>query len=294
MTDAERRIKMRAQEQLAAAYEFVRLGNGPSATGSPTGWNMSPALYLKCVLCGYMMSLDPEVYDDCFCRALSKDADAGRVGSSLGDSAIEVYRAEPRTAAGANGCGAELLALYEMDRRDHAAALKANTPEYRAMRQRDRERRRRVIEIASAGELVTSDDCYRAAWIMNHGDTPEDAYRAHLLALRASELGCTSARWLAAASYDRWRMYQGKPQKYGTNYVNDGYRERLWDVDPETTDEERAAWNVPPLAVQLAKAEEANRQQAPMTDRERQEFLANAPQWLKSALARRQHDEKPA
>ncbi len=34
---------------------------------------------------------------------------------------------------------------------------------------------------------------------------------------------------------------------------------RLWDVDPTTTDEERAAWNVPPLAEVLRQAEEHTR-----------------------------------
>jgi hypothetical protein len=32
----------------------------------------------------------------------------------------------------------------------------------------------------------------------------------------AAVLGHPKARWLAAA-YDRWLMYQGKPQKYGAN-----------------------------------------------------------------------------
>jgi glycine oxidase len=36
-------------------------------------------------------------------------------------------------------------------------------------------------------------------------------------------------------------MYQGKPQKYGTQFVPDGKRWRLWDVDPTTTDAERVA-----------------------------------------------------
>jgi hypothetical protein len=81
-------------------------------------------------------------------------------------------------------------------------------------------------------------------------------------------------------------MYQGKPQKYGTNYIYDGMQDRLWDVEPETTDEERAAWDVPPLAEQLRKAEEANKHKHPMSQEERRKFLANAPDWLKEALKR--------
>lgn len=180
----------------------------------------------------------------------------------------------------------ELLALYEADRYEHANQARVNTPEYIAMRQRDLERRQRVIEMASANELETAEDYFHAAWIMNHGDTPADAEQAHQFALRSSEMGHRPARWLAAASYDRWQMYQGKPQKYGTNYVFDGQRDRLWDVDPSTTDSERAEWDVPPLAEQRRKAEEANQRRTPLSDWELQQFKENAPDWLKQALKR--------
>ncbi|MGH9425226.1 MAG: hypothetical protein ACRD2L_02850, partial [Terriglobia bacterium] len=177
----------------------------------------------------------------------------------------------------------ELFSLYKADKQERLNQPKVNTPEYKAMRGRDLDRRKRVMEIFAANELHTAEDYYHAAWIMNHGDTPDDARNAHMLALRSSEFGYRAARWLAAAAYDRWQMYQGKLQKYGTNYVYDGRRDRLWDVDPETTDEERAAWDVPPLAEQLRKAEEASRHQIPMSESELREFEANAPEWLKGA-----------
>ncbi len=168
----------------------------------------------------------------------------------------------------------ELISLYKTDRHEHVNPPKVN----KAMRRQDLERRERVMEIVEAEERDTAEDYYHAAWIMNHGDTPDDARHAHMLALRSSELGYRHARWLAAATYDCWQMYQGKPQKYGTNYVYDGYRDRLWDVTPETTDEERAEWDVPPLAEQLRKAEEANQHQIPMSKDELKEFEAHAPE----------------
>ncbi len=66
--------------------------------------------------------------------------------------------------------------------------------------------------------------------------------------MKGAELGHRAARWLAAAAHDRWLMRQGKPQKYGTQYVTEGDRWRLWEVDPATTDQERKEWSVPPLA----------------------------------------------
>jgi hypothetical protein len=145
---------------------------------------------------------------------------------------------------------------------------------------------------------VDAEDYYHAAWIMNHGDTCENTRSAHLLALRSSELGYRPARWLAAASYDRWQMYQGKPQKYGTNYVYDGTGDRLWDVLPETTDEKRAAWDVPPIAEQLRKADEANRHKVPMSEDEFTAYEDSAPEWCKpllkqSRIARLREDKQP-
>jgi hypothetical protein len=188
----------------------------------------------------------------------------------------------------------ELRLLYETDKQERIDQPKVNTPEYRSMRARDLQRRERVMDMLAANQLTTAEDYFHAAHIMNHGDTIEDARNAHKLALRSSELGYRPARWLAAASYDRWQMYQGKPQKYGTNYVYDGREDRLWDVDPETTDKERAAWDVPPLAEQLRKAQEANQHKIPMSEEEQKEFEANAPHWLKQALEKwRTEQDKP-
>ena len=61
-------------------------------------------------------------------------------------------------------------------------------------------------------------------------------------------LGHPAGRWLAAAAYDRWLTQQGRPQKYGTQYRQAGGRWELYEVDAATNDEERAHWNVPPLA----------------------------------------------
>ncbi len=178
----------------------------------------------------------------------------------------------------------EVGLLYKADRAEREDQPQFGTPAYMAMRERDRHRRDRVRELLAREMLQTPEDCYCAAWILNHGDEAcgaDDAWHAHLLSLRGAEGGYRSARWLAAAAYDRWLMYQGKPQKYGTQYVSDGIRQRLWDVAPETTDEERAEWDVPPLAEQLSKAEEATRAHP-----ERPRIIEDAPRWLKDALWR--------
>ena len=175
----------------------------------------------------------------------------------------------------------ELDSLFQADCQERVEQPRNGTQEYQAMRERDRQRRLRAAAIVAEGGATTAEDCYHAALLFQHGDTPGDAWQAHMLALEAARLSHPKARWLAAATYDRWCIYQGKPQKYGTNYVADGVRHRLWDVDPLTTDAERAAWDVPLLAEQLRKAEQATRADPPEPV-----HLDNAPWWLKQALVR--------
>jgi hypothetical protein len=58
-------------------------------------------------------------------------------------------------------------------------------------------------------------------------------------------------------------MSQGKPQKYGTQYRAESGRGMLYEVDPRTTAEERAEWNVPPLDAARARAEKLTRENPP-------------------------------
>lgn len=74
------------------AHKYIRLGNGPSASGGGHAWHMQVHLFARCVRCGAFMSLDPSEYASCLCGAMHKDVDAGRFGSSLGDEAIEIFR----------------------------------------------------------------------------------------------------------------------------------------------------------------------------------------------------------
>ena len=179
----------------------------------------------------------------------------------------------------------ELQELFRADQDERTNHPEYGTPEYWTLRERDAERRKRLQDIIESGGLEEPEDYYRGAWILNHGETLEEIWQAHILAKTAAESGSGHARWLAAATYDRWLMYQGKPQKYGTQIVPDGKRQRVWDVEPATSDTERAEWNVPPLAEMERRAEGVTRNQ-PMPPME------TAPEWLKDALRRwRAEDE---
>jgi hypothetical protein len=173
----------------------------------------------------------------------------------------------------------ELRDLFRADGDERTNHPAYGTPEYWSLRGRDAERRKRLACIVESGGLQEPEDYYHAAWILNHGESIEEIWQAHVLAKQASELGLRRARWLTAATFDRWLMYQGRPQKYGTQIVPDGERQRVWDVEPETSDAERAEWDVPTLAEMKRRAEELTRDE-PMPP------MDTAPEWLRNALLR--------
>jgi tetratricopeptide (TPR) repeat protein len=150
----------------------------------------------------------------------------------------------------------ELARLYEEDQKDRTAG--PDKIDWSVVSKRDAERRKRVLEIAEQGGLREGEDYYHAAMVFQHGDELEDYDRAHKWCLKAVELGNDDARWLAAATKDRWLMNQGKPQLYGTQFKKVDGKWILWEVDPSVTDEERAKWGVPTLAESKERAKQMN------------------------------------
>jgi hypothetical protein len=62
----------------------------------------------------------------------------------------------------------------------------------------------------------------KAALILQHGEETKYYEMAHKLAQGAFDKGYKEAEWLSKATYDRWQMSMGKPQKYGTQLFNFG------------------------------------------------------------------------
>lgn len=153
----------------------------------------------------------------------------------------------------------ELNLLFESDQLERQDAIDHGTSAFLALQDRDRERRRRAEIIIATTGLQTPQDYYHAAMIFMHGESGDDAWRAYMFASHAANDSYRPARWLSAAAYDRWLVYQGKPQKFGTQIVLDGRRFRLCDVDPATKDAERAEWDVPPLEEMRRRAEVLSR-----------------------------------
>ncbi len=113
----------------------------------------------------------------------------------------------------------------------------------------DAARLARTQTLLEAGALKSGLDFYRAAFIYQHGQQPEDYLKAHHLAVIAISKGY-DARWISAATLDRYLQATGKKQVYGTqsraNEVGQYIREpvELGIV----SDAERGELNVPALA----------------------------------------------
>jgi hypothetical protein len=153
----------------------------------------------------------------------------------------------------------ELARLYQEDQADRAP-VDAKSIDWSSVSKRDRARLSRVKELYEQDLLQSGADYYHAAMILQHGDIPEDFLLAHELCVVAISKGEARAKWLAAASEDRFLTRIGRPQRFGTQYQADGNGPyRLTKVDPGVTDGLRRALDVPSLAEAKAREAELNK-----------------------------------
>lgn len=158
----------------------------------------------------------------------------------------------PSTAAAAPD-SAELRAMFEADQADRQDITAINWHE---VSERDAAREARVRRMLADGTVNTGPDYYHAAMVCQHSDSVEGIQLAHELAMISASLGDRHARWLAAASYDRLLHRLKQPQRFGTQYFQQGDEPlSLVEVSPGVTDSMRRALNVPTL--EEAKAREA-------------------------------------
>jgi hypothetical protein len=180
--------------------------------------------------------------------------------------AVACERSSSRTA---NDVGAvpradnsELATLYAADQSDRRNAK--TIADFDSMSVRDSVRRVRVRALLGELREPTANDLYHAAMVFQHGDDTTSYRRAYELSKRAAEVdtGHQKARWLSAASWDRYLMRQQKPQWYGTQFVRSNHDGPwiLYPVDTtKVTDAERVRMGVGTLAEQRAKAAELNK-----------------------------------
>lgn len=155
---------------------------------------------------------------------------------------------------------AELARLMDEDQADRMPPA-GKSIDWKVVSPRDALRLKRVKELYTKNQLQTGGDYYHAAMILQHGDVVEDYLLSHELCVAAIGQGDTRAKWLAAASEDRFLITIGRPQRFGTQYKADGtnQRYRLYNVEPGVTDDLRRIMMVPSLADAKAREAEMNK-----------------------------------
>lgn len=115
----------------------------------------------------------------------------------------------------------------------------------------DLRHRQTVYQLLAQALIVEAVDLYHAAILLqtpDSGASPVDQMLAYYCALEASRKGYTDARRLSAEYLDKHLVASGLPQKYGTQKYQDSTgKYLLHPFDPNTSDQERAAWGIPPL-----------------------------------------------
>jgi len=172
-----------------------------------------------------------------FCGAVLRST-----GSS-GSAATQTFTKSPND-------NKELRRLFEEDQSDREPP-DGKSLDPAVIEARDLTRLARVKDFYAQNKLLTGADYYHAAMILQHGETPGDYLLAHEFCVVGISKGEARAKWLAAASEDRFLMMIGRPQRFGTQYVSTGTDSgfQLYTVDSDVTDELRGILNVPPLRI---------------------------------------------
>jgi hypothetical protein len=110
---------------------------------------------------------------------------------------------------------AEMKRIFDEDQKLRQSGLKSDFAE---AARTDAERREETRKLLSDGALHTGEDFWRAAFVFQHGSTPEDYLLAHTLAIVALKKGEQDGAWIAAATLDRYLDSIHQPQIYGTQF----------------------------------------------------------------------------
>jgi hypothetical protein len=161
----------------------------------------------------------------------------------------------------------ELLAMEEEDRRVRAALLAEGSlfdgyhPRMAEVHNRNADRLSAIIDRHGwPGRGLVGEDGARAAWfVLQHAIGQPALQRRGLVLLRqAAARGEASAVGVAMLE-DRIAFFEGRPQRYGTQYDWDERGELVpWAIEDEAgVDERRREVGLPPLAENTRRMREA-------------------------------------
>ncbi|WP_420237357.1 hypothetical protein ACOBR2_17330 [Telmatobacter bradus] len=119
----------------------------------------------------------------------------------------------------------ELTALFKADQ----SARQSKNIDWQKLQSEDEQRRQQVRQMIDKGEVRTGIDYFHAALIFQHGQSADDFLFAHVLAMDATALGYKDARWLSAATLDRYLLTISRPQIFGTQFEPVQGKSNYWE-----------------------------------------------------------------
>lgn len=178
---------------------------------------------------------------------------AGRILAGIFLASASLFSAAANVTTGVSE---ELTKLYNDDQHDRVFRP-GQTIDWEAVGIRDEQRELKVKQLLATDSLSSGADYYHAAMVLQHASSPDDFLLAHDLCVIAISKGESKAKWLAAASMDRFLVSIGRPQRFGTQFQSKkSFRPpTLVSVDPSVPDALRRELDVPTL--QEAKKKEA-------------------------------------
>lgn len=156
----------------------------------------------------------------------------------------------------------EIHRLRVADQEDRHGYMNKSKAEWAEMAKHDAVRLKRAKEIYRSGSLVTGADYFDAALILQHSNSSDDYLLGHVLCTIAIDRGVgADARWLSAATLDRYLQSIQQKQIFGTQYNGDeqkGYTNGAYDPNL-LTDSVRKALEVPTIEEQKKDLEKMNK-----------------------------------
>ena len=157
-----------------------------------------------------------------------------------------------------------MQAIFDADQHAREKVMQSETQDWSTIEADDAQRRSQTRELLKEGQLHTGRDFRLAAFVFQHGTRPDDYLLAHTLAIVALTQGDVEARWIAAATLDRYVHAAGKPQIFGTGFdIRDGTVAHEGPFNGDLiSDDLRRALGVPPVAEQVHEYEAARQRMA--------------------------------
>jgi hypothetical protein len=151
----------------------------------------------------------------------------------------------------------EILQLVVQDQWDRGNDMFGGKPraasstiDGKAVSERDDLRHAAAQKLLSEGKVESGREYFFVALLFQHSAKPEELMLAHVLAVTAASKGYVYAKWMAAATLDRYLQSIKQPQVFGTQFLKD--EKGGWTMDPYArqtiSDAVRAQWCVVPLA----------------------------------------------